>query len=252
MASGVAVMGVSLCHEALAKAIFAVAPARVMPSFPFAVVGFDLDGTLLDTSGDLAAAVNHALTGAGRPALPVERIRPMIGGGSRHMLAQGMAATGGCTEAELDVLQRRLLDFYEANIAVETRPFPGLIDALDHLAGRGVRLGVMTNKLEHLARRVLDALGLTARFDCVIGGDTVGVAKPDPAPIRAMVEACGGGRAAFVGDSIYDVRAAQAAGLPVVACSFGFLQQPVDTLGADAVIDGFDRLVATLERLGRD
>jgi len=250
MASGVSVMAGSLCHEALAKAMTAMAPPRAMHRFPFDIVGFDLDGTLLDTSGDLAAAVNHALASAGRPTLRVEQIRPMIGGGSRHMLAQGMAATGGCTEAELDVLQRRLLDYYEANIANETRPFPGLLDALDRLADRGVRLGVMTNKLEHLARRVLDALDLTARFDCVIGGDTVGVAKPDPAPIHAMVERCDGGRAAFVGDSIYDVRAAQAAGLPVVACSFGFLQQPVETLGADAVIDGFDNLIATLERLG--
>ena len=225
-----------------------------MVAFPFRVVGFDLDGTLLDTSGDLANAVNHALASAGRAALPVARIRTMIGGGSRHMLQQGMEATGGCTEAELDVLQRRLLDFYEANIAVETRPFPGLIDALDRLDAMGVVLGVMTNKYERLARVVLDALNLTRRFACVIGGDTLPVGKPDPAPIRLMVERCGGGdsggRAAFVGDSIFDVRAGQAAGLPVVACSFGFLQSPVEDLGADAVIDGFDELIPALERLG--
>jgi phosphoglycolate phosphatase len=221
-----------------------------MVAFPFRIVGFDLDGTLLDTSGDLANAVNHALTSAGRAPLPVARIRTMIGGGSRHMLQQGMEATGGCTEAELDTLQRRLLDFYEANIAVETRPFPHLIDTLDRLADMGVTLGVMTNKYERLARVVLDALDLTRRFACVIGGDTLPVGKPDPAPIRLMVERCGGGPAAFVGDSIYDVRAGQAAGLPVVACSFGFLQGPVRELGADAVIDGFDALIPTLERLG--
>lgn len=222
-----------------------------MAPFPFAVVGFDLDGTLLDTSGDLAAAVNHALASAGRPPLAVEQVRPMIGGGSRHMLAQGMAATGGCSEAELDVLQRRLLDFYEANIAALTRPFPHALDALDALAARGVRLGIVTNKNERLARLVLGELGLTDRFDAILGGDTLGPgrAKPAPDPILAMVERCGGGRAAFVGDSIYDTQAARAAGCSSVAAGFGFLQQPVEELGADAVIDSFGELVGTLERL---
>lgn len=217
--------------------------------FPFAIVGFDLDGTLLDTSGDLAAAVNFALASIDRPPLSVAQIKPMIGGGARHMLAQGMAATGGCDDATLDVLHQRLLDHYKANIAVHTAPFPGAIDALDDLAAMGVTLGIMTNKLERFARTILDTLGMTDRFACVIGGDTMGVAKPSPVPIAAMVERRGGGRAAFVGDSIYDVTAAHAAGLPVVACAFGFLTQPVGELGAEAVIDGYPELVPTLRRL---
>ena len=218
---------------------------------PFDIVGFDLDGTLLDTSGDLAAAVNHALASANRPLLTVEQVKPMIGGGARHMLAQGMAATGGCDDATLDVLHRRLLDYYEANIAVLTQPYPGTLDALDQLAARGARIAVVTNKLEGLARKLLDALELTRRFDCIIGGDTMGPgnAKPSPKPIYEMLARCGGGTAAFVGDSIFDIRAGQAAGLPTVACSFGFLMQPVDELGADAVIDGYDELIPTLERL---
>lgn len=222
-----------------------------MADFPFDIVGFDLDGTLLDTSGDLTAAVNHALATAGRPPLTVEQVRPMIGGGSRHMLAQGMAATGGSTEAELDVLQRRLLDHYQANIAVLTAPFPGLVDALDELDRRGVALAVVTNKLERMARLLLDALGMIERFRAIIGGDTMGPgrAKPAPDPVLEMIARCGGGRAAFVGDSIYDVRAAQAAGVPCVAVSFGFLQQPVEELGADAVVDRYADLIPTLDRL---
>lgn len=219
--------------------------------FPFDVIGFDLDGTLLDTSGDLAAAVNHALAGAGRAALSVEAIRPMIGGGARHMLAQGMRATGGCGEDELDALQHRLLVHYEANIAVHTRPFPGAIEAVDSLAARGVTVGIMTNKNEHLAREVLGQLGLLDRFAAVIGGDTTAERKPAPAPILEMVRCCGGGRAAFVGDTIYDVEGAHNAGLPAVAVSFGFLSQPVGALGADAVIDHFDELVPALEALAR-
>lgn len=222
-----------------------------MADFPFDVVGFDLDGTLLDTSGDLTAAVNHALASAGRPLLTVEEVRPMIGGGSRHMLAQGMAATGGCSEAELDVLQRRLLSYYEANIAVETRPFERALGAMDDLTVRGVRLGIVTNKYERLAREVLGALGLLERFDAVIGGDTLGPgrSKPAPDPILAMVERCGGGRAAFVGDSVYDTAAARAAGVPSVAVSFGFFQQPIEELGADAVIDSYAELIPALMRL---
>ncbi len=224
-----------------------------MTDFPFAIVGFDMDGTLLDTSGDLAAAVNHALTSAGRAPLPVEAIRPMIGGGARHMLAQGMAATGGCDDAELDRLHRVLLDHYEANMTALTAPYPHALAMLDDLAARGVTLAVVTNKLERYATQVLAALGLTERFACLIGGDTMGPGrgKPAPDPILEMIARCGGGRAAFVGDSVYDVGAAQAAGVPVVGCSFGFLDRPVAELGADATIDGFDELVPTLERLGR-
>ena len=219
----------------------------------FDIVGFDLDGTLLDTSGDLAAAVNHALASVDRPLLTVEQVKPMIGGGARAMLAQGMAATGGCDEATLDVLHRRLLAYYEEHIAVLTQPYPGTLDALDTLATRGVRIAVVTNKLEGLARKVIDALGLTQRFACIIGGDTMGPgnAKPSPKPIYEMLARCGGGTAAFIGDSIFDIQAGKAAGLPTVACSFGFLMQPVHELGADAVIDGYDELIPTLERLAR-
>ena len=221
-----------------------------MTQFLFKIVGFDLDGTLLDTSGDLAAAVNHALTSVDRPALSVEQVKPMIGGGARHMLKQGLTATGGYDEAMLDTLHARLLAYYEANICVLTRPYPGVVDALDALAAKGVTLGIVTNKIERFARTVLGELGLIDRFACILGGDTMSESKPSPMPIHEMVRQCGGGRAAFVGDSIFDIQAGQAAGLPTVACSYGFLMQPVEDLGAEAVIDGFDTLIPTLERLG--
>ena len=223
-----------------------------MTGFPFAIVGFDLDGTLLDTSGDLTAAVNHALTEAGRPTLSVDQVRPMIGGGARHMLAQGMAATGGFTEEELDRSVMLLLAYYEAHIAVETRPFPGAMAAIEALDAMGVKVAVVTNKLEHLAARVLDELALRGRFAALIGGDTMGPGRGKPAPdsLHEMVRRCGGGRAAFVGDSIYDIAAARAAGLPSVAVSFGFLMQPIEELGADTVIDPYDQLLPALERLG--
>lgn len=219
---------------------------------PFAIVGFDLDGTLVDTSGDLTAAVNHALASVDRQPLSVAQVKPMIGGGARHMLAQGLALSGGCDDAMLDLLHPRLLAYYEAHIAIDSAPYPGAVAALDALDARGVKVAVVTNKIERFARAVLDELGLTPRFAAILGGDSLGPggAKPSPAPIRRMIDDCGGGTAAFVGDSIFDVKAAAAAGIPSIACRFGFLMQPVEDLGADAIIDHFDDLLATLERLG--
>ncbi|GAA0320659.1 phosphoglycolate phosphatase [Sphingomonas oligophenolica] len=222
-----------------------------MTTFSFDIVGFDLDGTLLDTSGDLTAAVNHALADAGREPLTVAEVKPMIGGGAKHMLALTMAATGGCSDEEFSRLYRLMLSYYEAHIAIDTRPFPGTIEALDALASKGVKLAIVTNKFESFAEKLVSALGLRDRFDALIGGDTMGkgFAKPHCAPIDEMIRRCGGGRAAFVGDSIYDIQAAKNAGIPNVAVSFGFLMQPVEELGADAVIDGYGDLIAALERL---
>ena len=217
----------------------------------FDIVGFDLDGTLVDTSGDLAAAVNHALSLAGRASLTPEQVKPMIGGGAKHMLRLTLDATGGCDDAQFRDLYHALLDFYGQHLSVHSRPFPGAIDALDALTAQGVRLGIVTNKFESFARRLLGDLGLADRFDCVIGGDTLGKgnAKPSAAPIRAMIGRCGGGSAAFVGDSIYDIEAARNAGVPAIAAAFGFLLGPVEAMGADAVIERYDQLIPTLEHL---
>ncbi|MDV3457500.1 HAD-IA family hydrolase [Sphingomonas sp. HF-S4] len=223
-----------------------------MTDFPFDLVGFDLDGTLFDTSADLADAVNHALALLGRPALGVDAVRPMIGRGGKFMLQQGLEASGGCDPAVLERLYPELLDYYGANIARATCAFPGLTAALDALQARGAKAAIVTNKAENLAVKLVAELGLDHRFACVIGGDTMGPdgRKPSPAGIEEMIRRCGGARAAFVGDSIFDIEAARAAGIPSIAVSFGFLSQPVGTLGADAVIDHFDELLPVLDRLG--
>lgn len=223
-----------------------------MADFPFDIVGFDLDGTLFDTSADLTDALNHALGLLGRPALSVATVTPMIGRGGKYMLQQGLEASGGCDPQVLERTYPELLAFYGANIARGTRPFPNLVETMDALDARGAKLAIVTNKQESLAVKLVAALGLDHRFACVIGGDTMGPdgRKPSPDGIREMIRRCGGGRAAFVGDSIYDTMAAKNAGIPSVAVSFGFLMQPVEDLMADAVIDHFDELVPTLERLG--
>lgn len=203
-----------------------------MTDFPFDIVGFDLDGTLLDTSADLLAATNHALALVDRPTLAPERIRTMIGGGAKNMLKLGLEESGGYDEEVMRRAYPALLEFYGENLSHGTVPFAGLTEALDDLEARGVKLAIVTNKFERFATRLVREVGID-RFACVIGGDTMGRgnAKPSPAPIHEMIARCGGGRAAFVGDSIYDILAAKNAGIPSIAVSFGFLMQPVEALG---------------------
>lgn len=222
-----------------------------MSPFPFPIVGFDLDGTLLDTSHELAASLNHALATIGRAAIDPADVRSLVGMGAPHMLALGLDRSGGGDAALVKQLIPVLVDRYEEQLGHNSPAFPGLIDALDALAAHGAKLAVVTNKFEHLARKLLQRVGMAERFVTIIGGDTLGPgrSKPAPDPIHEMVARCGGGRAAFVGDSIFDVKAASAAGATSIAVSFGFLHQPVETLGAHHIIDHYDQLVPLLAAL---
>lgn len=222
-----------------------------MESFPFDIVGFDLDGTLLDTSGDIGVALNHTLARFGRPPVPMAHVPRLVGGGVGQLLHNALDEAGGADADEMARMQDEFVAFYADNIATHTRLYPGGTDMLDALAASGVTLAVATNKREALAMRLFESLGLAQRFATVIGGDTLGLerAKPRPDMLQEMVARCGGGRAAFVGDTSYDVRAAKAAGLPVVGVTFGFHDAPPATLGADAVIDHFNELIPALRRL---
>ncbi|CAM8668063.1 Gph Predicted phosphatases [Sphingobium cupriresistens] len=215
---------------------------------PFDIVGFDLDGTLIDTSGDLAAAVNYAIGTIDRPPFPAAAIHPFVGKGAKVMLARALDASGGYTADMLDALLPILLDYYEQNLAIHSVPYPGLLDAMDALAEAGVTLAICTNKAERFTIPLMRQLGLSDRFAAIVGGDTVGVAKPDPAPIREMIARAGGGRAIFIGDTINDIAGARNAGIANVAVGFGFLDGPVDNLDADAVIHHYDELVPLLRR----
>jgi phosphoglycolate phosphatase len=222
-----------------------------MTTVPFDIVGFDLDGTLLDTHRDLGAALNRTLELAGRPPVPMEQVARLVGGGGRTMLRRALQPGGALPDAETEALYARLIAFYAEAAAVHTRLFPGGEAMLDDLAARGVKLAVVTNKLERLAVQIFSALGLGERFYTIIGGDTLGPGRAKPARdlIDLMIARAGGGRAAYVGDTTYDTGAAKAAGVPCVAVSFGFNDRPADELGADAVIAHFDELIPALCQL---
>jgi phosphoglycolate phosphatase len=222
-----------------------------MPDFRYDLIGFDLDGTLVDSSEDLAAAVNHILATLDHAPLSVAQVRRNIGGGGRRMLARSLADAGAVEPDDFDTLYRAMLAYYAEHLADATSPYPGVADTLNRLAADGMRLAVVTNKAGWLATKLLEALGLQERFTCVIGGDDVAKGKPAPDPILEMLRRTGARRAAFVGDSEFDVAAAHAAELPCVAVSFGFPGKPVDELGADAVIDDFTELPDTLRRLAQ-
>lgn len=227
-----------------------------MTTIPFDAIGFDLDGTLLDTFRDLGAAVNHALVLGGFTEVSVETSKDLIGGGAKIMLARAVEAQGGLPEDEFKRLYKAMLGYYEAHNAVHTVPYPGVREALATLAAQGVRMVVVTNKFEAFARNVLTQLDLINAFETVIGGDSMGkgadgqfLAKPHPAPVLKAREVTGSGRFVFIGDSTYDVRAAKAAGVPVVAAAYGYCDRPPHELGADAMIDSFGDLIPALEGL---
>lgn len=220
-----------------------------MKKISFDIVGFDLDGTLLDTSGDLAAAVNHTLGLIGRPAFTIEEVKSLVGDGANTMLKRGLERSGGCTDELMAEYLPVLLKFYGENLTHHSEAYPGLIEALDELRDRGVRLAICTNKYEYFASSLIKQMGLAERFDALIGGDTMGPgrAKPHAAPIEEMIRRCGGGRTIFLGDSINDTMAARNAGIPSIAVGFGFLDQRLEELGADRIIHHYDELIPMLE-----
>lgn len=215
---------------------------------------FDLDGTLVETAPDLIGALNRLLAQHDLPPAPLEDARILVGRGAVALLKHGFERAGAAwNEAASDRLLRAFLDDYLAHIADGSTAYPGAIGALDALTARGAILCVATNKPTDLAVALFDALDLSSRFAAVCGPDAVTARKPDAAHIRETVLKAGGdpARAVMVGDSLTDLNAARATGVPCVLTTFGYTDMLAAKLGADAVIDHFDALPAALHRLIR-
>ena len=205
---------------------------------PTAIV-WDLDGTLVDSAPDLASALNTVLDKRGFFTLSVTEVRAMIGNGVPKLVERGFNAVGVRPDpAQLDELIAMFVKEYKACATDKTRPYPGVVEALQEIQSMNVPMGVCTNKPEVFARQILEGLGLSGYFNSVVGGDSTGAQKPDPAPVLACLRGLVSDPASslMIGDSLHDVYAAHAAGVVVGVVPWGYRSAPVEDLGADFVI----------------
>lgn len=207
-----------------------------------AAILFDLDGTLVDSAPDIHAAVNRLLQAEGEEALPFATVKRFIGNGVPTLIDRVMVARGREGDAVRARWLARFMADYEAASTDLTQPYPGVAEALAGLAAMGHGLGICTNKPERPARHVLAAFGLDGFFPVVVGGDSLPVRKPDPAPLRAAAAALGAGPVIFVGDSEVDAETAAAAGVPFLLFTEGYRKTPVETIAHRARFDGFATL----------
>lgn len=213
---------------------------------------FDLDGTLVDSAPDLLAAVNATLADAGRAALDLAELRPVVSKGARAMLAQAFP--------DEDMAQREarvpaMLAHYANAIARYTRPFDGIEALLTQIENAGKRWGIVTNKSAALANAVVAAMGWGDRSSILIGGDTLPLRKPDPAPLLHACAQLGinPARCVYVGDDERDIQAAHAAGMPSAIALWGYREAHENPLawGADVAIVHADNLFAAVANQSR-
>lgn len=206
---------------------------------------FDLDGTLVDSAPDLAAAANRMLAGLGRAALDLETITGFVGNGVEMLVRRALAASGPeLGGAQFDAALGSFRAAYDAELVVRTRAYPGVEGLIAELAGRGIRLGVCTNKPEAPARAICQALGLSRHVAAVVGGDTMAEKKPDPAPLRHTMDLLGSaaGETLFVGDSETDWLTARAAGVRFAYFEGGYQRRPIPEFRPDFRVSSMDRV----------
>jgi phosphoglycolate phosphatase len=223
-------------------------------TFDVGAIAFDLDGTLLDTIHDLAAAVNALLVELGHPELPKDTIRVFVGKGMPNLVRRALAAATGASpaaieEAELADALARYQAHYAARLGRETRPFPGMVEGLTRLRTMGFPMAVVTNKAARFVRPHLVQAGIEQFFAVVVGGDDLPTRKPDPGPLLHVAKTLGvpPQRLLMVGDSGNDVQAARAAGCPVLVLPYGYSEgAPVASLDADGIVES---LAAVADRV---
>ncbi|MCJ2050462.1 phosphoglycolate phosphatase [Methylobacterium sp. J-070] len=224
--------------------------AEPTPPPPIAV--FDLDGTLAETAGDLIGTLNVLMKREGLAELPLSQARGLIGAGAKALIRRGFEAEGRALSAEdHDRLFDAFIAHYGDHLADTSHLYPGVVEALDALEAAGFRLAVCTNKYEGQSVDLLRILGIGHRFAAICGRDTFPHYKPDPRHLTDTIARAGGdpARAVMVGDSRTDIDTAKAAGIPVVAVTFGYTDRPVGELGPDRVIEHFAQLPEAVDAL---
>jgi phosphoglycolate phosphatase len=212
------------------------------------LVIFDLDGTLLDSVPDLAAAVDTMLVHHGKAAAGVERVRDWVGNGSQVLVRRALAGSldhSAVDNAEADEAHRYFLQAYAGEHRL-TRVYPGVKPLLDWLQQQDVLMAVATNKPERFVAPLLAEKGLSDYFRWLVGGDTLPAQKPDPLALYWIMQRAGvtAQDTLFVGDSRNDVLAARAAGVKVVAVSYGYNHgEPIAAQNPDLLVDSLDVLI---------
>ena len=203
------------------------------------LVLLDLDGTLVDTAPDLAAAANRMLVARGIEPLPIAELRPYVSHGARGMV--GRAFNVASTDARYAELRNEFLREYESALCVQSALFAGMDHTLRQLEERGIKWGIVTNKLARFTVPLVDALKLSDRAACIVSGDTTRFSKPHPAPLlhALAASAVDASLAIYIGDDQRDIVAGHAAGMRTVVASYGYLGNgvPYQQWGADATID---------------
>ncbi len=191
-----------------------------MSTFPKAVL-FDLDGTLVDSAPDFIAVINRMRADRGRDAMPLADLRPVVSKGARAMLGAGFPEVAA---AERETWVQEFLERYEAELGLHGKPFDGVEAMLAALETNGTTWGIVTNKPEYLARKLMPLLGWETRCAVLIGGDTLPVRKPDPLPLLHAADTIGvaANECIYVGDDERDIIAARAAGMPSVVALWGY------------------------------
>ncbi len=208
-------------------------------SQPSRLVLFDLDGTLIDSAPDLAAAANAMRMARGLDPLEIETLRPMVGAGARGMVGLALGVKPG--DEGFAALRDEFLERYAARLLDLTVVFEAMHPVLDALEGAGVRWGIVTNKAERFTHPVVSGLGLQSRAAAVVCGDTTPHSKPHPAPLLEAARRAGfeAAHSVYIGDDLRDVQAGRAAGMATLAAAWGYLGQgePIEAWGADAVLE---------------
>ena len=205
----------------------------------------DLDGTLAETHHDLIPTLNRTIAKAGLAPVEMSQVGYLVGRGIRPMLERAFQLSDAKLEPDqLEALNRAYLADYAENICVDTILYENAGLALDRFLDAGWTLAVCTNKLERLAKDLLNRLAVGHKFTAIAGADTFAVRKPDPGHLLETIRMAGGdpSRSLMVGDSITDVKTARNADVPVVGVTFGYSDLPIQQLEPDAVIDHFDQL----------
>ena len=215
---------------------------------------FDLDGTLIESAPDIANALNIVLKDAKRETVTVGETRLLIGEGVARLVEKAFAMRGGVPEAsELAAHVERMNTLYDAALTVETFLIPHAREAVAALYASGHRTAVVSNKPGFLTTQIVTHFGLDPFLHAVQGAEDHLPKKPAPDMLFAALEKAGGTREAaiMIGDSRIDVAAARNAGMPVILVRGGYTTEPVETLGADLVIDHLGHLADALPRLNR-